>query len=62
MPDLGWDVTEELEVQEVSEESVPILPETVIAIALILITFLRNIVIHGEEIPKISRKAAEVVK
>ena len=35
MPELGWDVTEELEVQEVSEASVPIFPETVIAIALI---------------------------
>ena len=58
IPDLGWDITEELEVEEVSEESIPILPETVITIALILIAFLKNIVIHGEEIPKISRKSA----
>ena len=37
MPDLGWDATEELEVQEASEKehSVPIFPETVISIALI---------------------------
>ena len=36
MPDLGWDATEELEVQEVSEKehSVPIFLETVISIAL----------------------------
>ena len=32
MPELGWDITEELEVQEVSEESTPIFPETVITI------------------------------
>ena len=32
MPELGWDVTEELKVQEVSEESTPIFPETVITI------------------------------
>ena len=63
MPDLGWDITEELEVQEVSqkEHSVPIFPETVIAIALIIIAFLKNIATHGEEIPKISRKAAQAV-
>ena len=45
MPDLGWDATEELEVQEVSqiEHSVPIFPETLIAIALVIAAFLGNI-------------------
>ena len=63
MPDLGWDVTEELEVQEMSqiEHSVPILPETIIAIALVIVTFFENIKTYIQEIPKISRKAAQVV-
>ena len=63
MQDLGWDTTEELEVEEVSEkeDTVPIFPEKVITIALIIIAFLRNMAIHGKEIPKISRKAAQAV-
>ena len=45
MPDLGCDATEELEVQEVSqiEHSVPIGSETILAIALLIVTFLENI-------------------
>ena len=45
MPDLGCDATEELEVQEVSqiEHSVPIRSETILAIALLIVTFLENI-------------------
>ena len=37
MPDLGWDIKEQLEVQEVNktDTSVPILPETVIAIIIL---------------------------
>ena len=63
MPDLGWDTTEEPEVQEVSgkKHTVPIFPETVITIALIIIAFLRNMASHGKEIPKISRKAVQAV-
>ena len=44
MPDLGWDATQQLEVQEISQTdtSVSILPETLIAIIILLVTFLIN--------------------
>ena len=63
MPDLGWDATEELEVQEVSqiEHSVPIFPETLIAIALVIAAFLGNINTYIQEILKLSRKATQAV-
>ena len=63
MPDLGWDATEELEVQEVSqtEHSVPIFPETIIEIALVIVTFLENIGTYIQEIPKLSRKTVKAV-
>ena len=63
MPDLGWDATEQLEVQEVSqiETSVPILPETIISIAILVVTFLGNIKIYIQEIPRVSREIVKVV-
>ena len=63
MPDLGWDATEELEVQEVSqvEHTFPIFPETIIAIAILVVTFLENIKIYIQEIPKVSREIAQAV-
>ena len=63
MPNLGWDATEELEVQEVSqtEHSVPIFPETIIAIALVIVIFLENIGTYNQEIPKLSRKTVKAV-
>ena len=63
MPDLGWDATEELEVQEVSQikHIVPILPETIMTIALVIITFLENFKTYIQEISKISRKAVQAV-
>ena len=62
-PDLGWDATEELEVQEVSqiEHSAPIFPEAIIAMALVIVTFLENIRMYIQEIPKLSRKTAQVI-
>ena len=71
MPDLGWDATEELEVQgkvnetleEVSEieDTAHILPETLIAIAVLILTFLENIKTHIPKIPEISRKTTQAV-
>ena len=63
MPDLGWDATEELEVQEVSqiEHSVPIFTEVIIAIALVILTLLGKIRIYIKEILKLSRKAVKMV-
>ena len=42
MPDLGWDATEELEVQEINqvEHTIPIFPETIIAVIILIVTFL----------------------
>ena len=44
MSDLGWDITKQLEVQETSETEicVSIFPETVIAIIVLAVTFLKN--------------------
>ena len=55
--------TEELEVQEVCQikHSVPILPETIIAIAILIVTFLENIKTYPQEIPNISMKTVQVV-
>ena len=40
MPVLGWHITEQLEVQEISQTdtSVPIFPETVIAVIILIVT------------------------
>ena len=71
MPDLGWDATEELEIQrkviEPTEETneiedtVRILPETLISIVVLIVAFLDTIKSQLQEIPKISRKAAQAV-
>ena len=54
MPDLGWDATEELEVQEISQvkHTVPIFPETIIAVIILIVTFLENIKRHMQKIPQ----------
>ena len=48
IPDLGWDATEELEVQEISqvEHTIPIFPETIIAVIILIVTFIENIKGH----------------
>ena len=43
------------------EDTVYIIPETIIAIAVLIIAFLENIKSHLQEIPKIGRKAAQAV-
>ena len=69
MPDLGWDVTEEIETQdkrcnttlerektqeiEETEITVPVVPQTIIAIAIIILTLLETIKAHIQEIPDI---------
>ena len=55
MPDLGWDITEQLEVQEVTpaDNSIPLLLETVTAIIILLVTFITSI---GANIQEISRE------
>ena len=54
MPDLGWDITEQLELQEISQTdtSVAIFPETVIAIIILVVTLLINIKTCIQEISK----------
>ena len=54
MPDLGWDITEQLEVQEISQTdtSVPIFPETVIAAIILIVAILINTKAYIEEISK----------
>ena len=44
MPDLGWDITKQMEVQEISKTdiSVSTFPQTVIAIILLAVTLLKN--------------------
>ena len=54
MPDLGWDATEQLEVQEISQTDtrVSILPKTVKAIIILLMTLLINTMTCIQEISK----------
>ena len=71
MPDLGWDATEELEIQRNTEETaqeageikdtVHILPGTIISIAILILTFLETIMSHIQEIPEICRKTVQAV-
>ena len=77
IPDLGWDATEEIETlskedrttptmentQDIgeTETTVPIVPETIIAILVLIITFLQTIKSHTQKIPHIWRKTAHVV-
>ena len=77
MPDLLWDATEEIETlnkedkttpttentQEIgeTEATVHIVPETIIAILVFIITFLQTIKSHAQRIPDIWRKTAQVV-
>ena len=77
MPDLGWDATKEIETkgkedkttpktegtQEISETeaTVHIVPETIIAILVLILTFLETTKSHIQTIPKIWRKAAQAV-
>ena len=60
MPDLGWDITEQLELQEISQTdtSVAIFPETVIAIIILVVTLLIN---TKTCIQEISKKIAQAV-
>ena len=77
MPDLGWDVTEEIETQRKedmitptavgtqeigeTESTVHIVPETIIAILVLILTFLETIKPHIQKIPEIWRKAVQAV-
>ena len=71
MPDLGWDSTEEIgtqgkedettpttgDTQEVGEieDTVHIVPETIIATFILILTFLETIKSHAQKIPEIWR-------
>ena len=77
MPDLGWDATEEIETlskedrttpttentQEIgeTETTVHIVPETIIAILVLIMTFLQTIKSHAQKIPDIWRKTVQAV-
>ena len=71
MPDLGWDATEELETQDTVstlientqeiETTVQILPDTIIAIAILILAFLETIKPQLQELLKIEKMAAQVV-
>ena len=71
MPDLGWDATEELETQETvstptgnteeREITVQILPETITAIAILILAFLETIKPQLQEILKIGKATAQPV-
>ena len=68
MPDLGWDAMEELEIQRKGkepteetneiEDTVHILPETLISIVILILAFLDTNRSQLQQIPKIYRKAA----
>ena len=71
MPDLGWDATEELETQEtantgventeVIETTVQVLPDTITAIAILILAFLEKIKPQLKEILKIGKITVQVV-
>ena len=71
MPHLGWDATEELEIQrkvneptmETNEitDTVHTPPETLISIILLIVALLDTIKSQLQEIPKISRKVVQAV-
>ena len=77
MPDLGWDATEEIETlskedrttptkentQEIgeTETTVHIIPETIITILVLIMTFLQTIKSHAQKIPNIWRKTVQAV-
>ena len=63
MPDLGWDTTKELEVQEISqvEHTVPMLPETIIAVIILIVTFLENIKDYLQKIPQAVKSMTKAV-
>ena len=71
MPDLGWDTTEELNTQDTpsiatenTEEiakTVQVLPETITAIAILIITFLETLRPQLQEILQIRKNTAEAV-
>ena len=71
MPDLGWDATEELETQDTvntlientkgTETTVQILPETIAAIAILILAFLETIKPQLQELLKIGKTAAQAV-
>ena len=71
MPDLGWDATEELDIQKKVKEAtqetseiehtVHILPETIITIFMLILTFLETIKSHVQKIPKTWRRTAQAV-
>ena len=77
MPDLGWDATEEIGTQRKENETTPttkktqetgeientvhILLEIIISIAILILTFLETIKSHIQEIPEIFRKTTQVI-
>ena len=73
MPDLGWDIAEtqlqgdgkNIEAQENQEDNAPhmTLPlQALIAVVIILVTILEHTTAYVKEIPKLAKKAAQVVK
>ena len=77
MPDLGWDATEEIEhqrkedntthiteqTQEIGEikATVPIVPETIIAIIVLILTFVETIKSYIQGILEMGKKTAHMV-
>ena len=73
MPDLGWDIAEtqlqgdgkNIEAQKNQEDNAPhmTLPlQALIAVVIILVTILEHTTAYVKEIPKLAKKAAQVVK
>ena len=71
MPDLGWDTTEALNTQdtpsittkgtEKTAKTVQVLPETIIAIAIVIITFLETLRPQLQEIFQIGKNMAQAI-
>ena len=77
MPDLGWDATEEIETQQKEDKTTPmtegtqeigemkatvhIVPEIIIAILVLIMTFLETIKSHAQKIHETWRKTEQAV-
>ena len=71
MPDLGWDATEELNTQDTPSittentekiaKTVQVLPETITAIIILIVTFLETLRPHFQEILQIGKDTAQAV-
>ena len=69
MPDLGWDATEELETQDIlsttienteeTAKTVQVLPETITAIAILIVTFLETFRPQFQEIIQIGKNTVQ---